>query len=307
MTALPAASAFTGTAITESDFKTAIADQRAFLAGLLGTDGLTASALAALGASLNSTVSKSTAYTVVAADRGKILDCTGTWTLSLGASATLGDGFQIAVVNSGSGVVTVDPNGSETVNGFTTQAIAGGVAATFVCNGGAWRSIPSAVISHGVSTFLTSGSWTCPAGVTAAWITAFGGGGGGGRGDPDNGFGGPGIYGAFAIKKLVTTVPGNTYTVTIGAGGAGGSAGTAGNGGSGGTTSFGALASVAGGSGGVSAGGGFDGLFAGLGFAPATAWGGSAPANSGSGGAGGVINISQNGGAGGSGFLSVEW
>ena len=50
MTALPASTAFTDSSVTEGGFKTAISDQRAFLAGLLGTDGTTATALATLGA-----------------------------------------------------------------------------------------------------------------------------------------------------------------------------------------------------------------------------------------------------------------
>ena len=49
MTALPASSDFTGSTRTQGQAKTAWADQRAFLAGLLGTDGLPATARTALG------------------------------------------------------------------------------------------------------------------------------------------------------------------------------------------------------------------------------------------------------------------
>lgn len=51
MTALPAATDFTGAAITEAQFKTAITNLRAYLSGLLGTDGTAATAISTLGAS----------------------------------------------------------------------------------------------------------------------------------------------------------------------------------------------------------------------------------------------------------------
>lgn len=50
MPTLPAASSFTGSTVTEAQFKTAITDQREFLAGLLGTAGTQAAALTTLGA-----------------------------------------------------------------------------------------------------------------------------------------------------------------------------------------------------------------------------------------------------------------
>lgn len=50
MAALPASVDFTGSAVTEGGFKTAITSLRDYLAGLLGTDGTTATALSTLGA-----------------------------------------------------------------------------------------------------------------------------------------------------------------------------------------------------------------------------------------------------------------
>lgn len=49
MTALPNIAEFTGSAITEGEFKTALANLHAYLSGLLGTDGSPATAQAALG------------------------------------------------------------------------------------------------------------------------------------------------------------------------------------------------------------------------------------------------------------------
>lgn len=88
-----------------------------------------------------------------------------------------------------------------------------------------------------VSTFTTSGSWTCPTGVTHVKAEAWGAGGGGGGGSApttsgNGGNGGGG--GEYAAEGTLTVTPGHTYTVTVGAGGTGGSAGTP-NGSPGGT------------------------------------------------------------------------
>ena len=96
---------------------------RDFLAGLLGTDGATATALATLGAPLSGYVAKTTTYSAVAADKGKLIDCTGTWSLGLLAAATAGDAFCIGARNSGTGTITIDANLSETINGATTLAL----------------------------------------------------------------------------------------------------------------------------------------------------------------------------------------
>lgn len=87
--------------------------------------------------------------------------------------------------------------------------------------------------------FTSSGSWTCPSGITRAQVIAIGGGGGGGGGRNNNTGGGGGGAGAF-VNQIVTVVPGTSYTVTIGAGGTAGTAG-GGTGGNGGQTSFGTL------------------------------------------------------------------
>jgi len=101
--------------------------------------------------------------------------------------------------------------------------------------------------------FLTSGTWTAPAGVTRARLVVIGGGGGGGGYNSGGGTndGGDGGSAGVAVGN-VTVVPGTTYTVTIGAGGAGGATNT--NGTAGSTTSFGALMSATGGGAGLTNG-----------------------------------------------------
>lgn len=166
-TALPVSSDFTGAAVTEGDFKTAIAAQRDYLAGMFGTTGALAMALATLGAPLCGLLTKAGAYSVVAADKGRLIDCTGTWTLSLLAAATAGDGFTVGVRNSGSGVITVDPNLSETIDGGTTMSINAGESLILHCGGTAWLSVgkssgvPSGVLAPFAGATVPSGWLIC--------------------------------------------------------------------------------------------------------------------------------------------------
>lgn len=141
MTALPASSDFTGSTVTEGQFKAAITNLRDFLSGLLGADGLTATALATLGAMASATVDKSAAYTVVTTDRGKCINATGTWTLSLPAAATAGPGWSMAIRNSNAGLITIDPNGAELINGVATVALVPGHGVMLVCSGTAWLTV----------------------------------------------------------------------------------------------------------------------------------------------------------------------
>lgn len=81
---------------------------------------------------------KSGNYTAVAADNRGTLRFTAAATLSLTAAATLGSAWRTTVINSSSGLVTIDPNASETVNGTATAVIGAGQTATIVCNGTAF-------------------------------------------------------------------------------------------------------------------------------------------------------------------------
>lgn len=146
MPTLPASTDFTGSGITEAEFKTAMMNLRGFLADLLGTAGTQAAAQVALQTLLGAGVTaKGGAYTVVAGDRGKLIDATGTWTLTLPAAATAGAGFTFALRNSGAGVITIDPNASEQIDGATTITVAAGASCLVVCTGTAWRTVGLAI------------------------------------------------------------------------------------------------------------------------------------------------------------------
>ena len=139
MPTLPASTDFTGSGITEAQFKTAMTNMRGFLADLLGTAGTQAAAQVALQALLGAGVdARSGAYTVVAGDRGKLINATGTWTLTLPAAASAGAGFAFAVRNSGSGSITIDPNAAELINGTTAFTLTAGASLVVVCTGTAW-------------------------------------------------------------------------------------------------------------------------------------------------------------------------
>lgn len=106
--------------------------------------------------------------------------------------------------------------------------------------------------------FLSSGTFTVPAGVTMLLVTIqSGGGAGGSAGNGDNGGhygggGGGGAAGARLFAYPFTVIPGHTYTITVGAGGTPGVA-HGGTGNSGGASSFDSI-SVPGGPGGTGGG-----------------------------------------------------
>lgn len=180
MATLPLATAFTDSAVTEGDFKTAITDQRTFLADLLGTDGTADTALRTLGSFGNDVNAKSSNYTVLTSDRGVVFNCTSTFTLSLTAAATLGDGFTFAVINSGSGTITIDPNSTEQIDGANTKTIEAGSWAIVNCTGSAFISmgaVPSTYTGAKTELFTSSGTWTVPDGVENATVVVIGGGG----------------------------------------------------------------------------------------------------------------------------------
>ena len=83
--------------------------------------------------------SKTASYTVVADDVSKIINCTAnTFTVSLTAAATLGSGFAVTVWNTGTGVITIDPNSTETIDGDTTLVLQQNEGTQIVCDGTSW-------------------------------------------------------------------------------------------------------------------------------------------------------------------------
>jgi hypothetical protein len=88
-----------------------------------------------------SVVTKMSGYTVVAADRNKVVDCSGTFTLSFDPVARLGAAWSCWVRNSGTGILTLDPNASETINGVTTLTMYRGEEYLITCTGAALLTV----------------------------------------------------------------------------------------------------------------------------------------------------------------------
>lgn len=100
----------------------------------------------------------------------------------------------------------------------------------------------------GMQVFTTNGTFTVPDGVTAVRVICVGGGGGAGGGAAAE-YSGSGGGGGYSEKIVTGLTPGDTVTVTVGAGGTAGTSTT--NGGTGGTSSFGSHVTAPGGGGGT--------------------------------------------------------
>jgi hypothetical protein len=84
-------------------------------------------------------LSRSTNTILAGSDLGKTFLASSSFTQTLTAAATLGDGWWVDYVNVGTGSITLDPNGAETINGQTTLALRSGESATLYCNGASFQ------------------------------------------------------------------------------------------------------------------------------------------------------------------------
>lgn len=86
------------------------------------------------------TLVKSGIYTATTADTGKCIECTNTFTLTLFAAAT-NDGKHLYVKNAGVGVITIDANASELIDGALTLVLQAKDAAHIQCDGTGWNIV----------------------------------------------------------------------------------------------------------------------------------------------------------------------
>lgn len=92
---------------------------------------------------------------VAVTDRGTLVDCTATLELELPAVATAAAGFYF-IAKANGGTVTLDPNGSENINGSSTSAtVSDGSSAVVLCNGSAWFTL-----TIGAGNVTTTGTQT---------------------------------------------------------------------------------------------------------------------------------------------------
>lgn len=86
---------------------------------------------------------KTSGYTIISTDNGDVVDFTTAGvTATLTAAATLGSGFTVTIANTASsGDVTIEPDGSETLDGLTNRLLRPGDRATIVCDGSNWKTV----------------------------------------------------------------------------------------------------------------------------------------------------------------------
>lgn len=226
--------------------------------------------------------------TVATTDHAGLIEITsGTFTLAFTAAATLANGFYTTIFNNGTGVVTLDPDSTEQIDGLTTWKLYPGGAIKVFCTGSALESV---LLKAMVATFDSDDTFTTPGVGTYALLEAWGGGGSGGKGATNAPAGGAG-GGGYNYRWMLKSGLGATETIDIGAGGAGQTTGsTAGNAGNN-TTIGSLLTGYGGGGGGVLAGGGGGGGGGGM-------RGAGTSATVGAGGNGGLPQHTTNVGAG---------
>jgi hypothetical protein len=100
-------------------------------------------------------------------DYSKLIDYTAnTFTQNFVTAATLLSGWYCIVRNSGNGTITLDPSGSEQINGATTLAVSPGETWLVQCTGTAFNAVPL-----GVTTTLFTRDLLKAANATAARAT----------------------------------------------------------------------------------------------------------------------------------------
>lgn len=78
----------------------------------------------------------------VAEDNGKIFEYTsGTFTQTFDAAATLKEGWSVYLYNTGTGVITLDPDASELIDGAATKVLPKGALTLVICTGTAFETI----------------------------------------------------------------------------------------------------------------------------------------------------------------------
>lgn len=95
-----------------------------------------------------------------------ILYTSGTFTQTFTAAATLGSGWFVYIRNAGTGIITLNPNASETIDGLTTALVYPGESFMVLCNGtnfytvGRGKSVTYSVSYSSVTSWTISQPFT---------------------------------------------------------------------------------------------------------------------------------------------------
>lgn len=115
-------------------------------------------------------------YAVTASDRASVLqNGSGAVTYTFASAATLANGFFVYVINAGSGNLTLDANGSETIDGSATKVLAPDETAMIFSDGsnlhslGYGRSLVNTVTGASINVAGT-GTYTLPSSEVAAQV-----------------------------------------------------------------------------------------------------------------------------------------
>jgi hypothetical protein len=102
------------------------------------------------------------AYTIGVSDRAHMLNWIGaTGTLALTSAPTLGDDWFVYIRNSGNSAVTIDPAGSETIDGVSTLVLNPGESAMIITDGIAFFTVglgKSAIFTFDYTSFSVAGT-----------------------------------------------------------------------------------------------------------------------------------------------------
>jgi hypothetical protein len=151
------------------------------------------------------------------ADNNTFINITsGTFTQTFTAASVLGNGWFCYIKNSGTGDITLDPNGSELIDSLTSYIMYSGETRLVQCTGTAFTTT---VLSPFYKKFTSTGTFVKPPNYNCFQFQIWSGGASGGK-TPLNSSANGGGGGAYCDLVIQTSLISASTTATIGAGGA---------------------------------------------------------------------------------------